>query len=90
VEQVEYFHMLFDAHEIVYAEGAPSESFHPGHVGWGSLAEAARDEILTLFPQLETMGFTVYGPSARRSLTAPEARVARDTILGDMMTRAAE
>jgi hypothetical protein len=90
VEQVEYFHMLFDAHEIVYAEGAPSESFHPGHVGWGALAEAAREEILSLFPQLEDLDFTLYGPSARRSLTAPEARVARDTILGDGLTRAAE
>ncbi|MBA4351257.1 MAG: hypothetical protein C0427_08420, partial [Rhodobacter sp.] len=90
VDQVEYFHMLFDAHEIVYAEGAPSESFHPGHVGWGALAEAAREEILSLFPQLEDMDFTAYGPSARRSLTAPEARVARDTILSDGLTRAAE
>jgi Ca2+-binding RTX toxin-like protein len=88
--EVEYFHMLFDAHEIVYAEGAPSESFHPGHVGWGALAEAAREEILSLFPQLEDMDFTAYGPSARRSLTAPEARVARDTILGDGLIRAAE
>jgi hypothetical protein len=90
VDQVEYFHMLFDAHEIVYAEGSPSESFHPGHVGWGALAEAAREEILSLFPQLEEMDFTAYGPSARRSLTAPEARVARDTILSDGISRAAE
>ncbi|MEZ5754841.1 MAG: Hint domain-containing protein [Paracoccaceae bacterium] len=88
--EVEYFHMLFDTHEIVYAEGAPSESFHPGHVGWGALAEAAREEILSLFPQLEAMDFSVYGPSARRSLTAPEARVARDTIIGDSTPRAAE
>ncbi|WP_206526823.1 hypothetical protein, partial [Paragemmobacter kunshanensis] len=40
--------------------------------------------------QLEGMDFTAYGPSARRSLTAPEARVARDTIIGDNVTRAAE
>ncbi|MBC2837695.1 Hint domain-containing protein, partial [Paragemmobacter straminiformis] len=49
---VDYFHMLFDTHEIVYAEGAPSESFHPGQQGWGALAEEAKDEILTLFPML--------------------------------------
>jgi hypothetical protein len=88
--EVEYFHMLFDTHEIVFAEGAASESFHPGHVGWGALAEAARDEILSLFPQLEALDFTVYGPSARRSLTAKEARLARDSIIGGDQTHAAE
>ncbi len=89
-DEVEYFHMLFDAHEVVIAEGAPSESFHPGHVGWGALAEAAREEILALFPQLDGMDFTAYGPSARRSLTSAEARVARDALLGDGQIRAAE
>jgi len=73
---VEYFHMLFDEHELVWAEGCLSESFHPGHMGWGALAEAARKEILDLFPQLEEMQFDAYGPSARRSLTAKEAEVA--------------
>lgn len=90
VEEVEYFHMLFDAHEIVYAEGCPSESFHPGHVGWGALAEAAREEILALFPQLAAQDFTVYGPSARRSLTSAEARVARDAMLRNEGRHAAE
>lgn len=89
-DEVEYFHMLFDAHEIVLADGAPSESFHPGHVGWGALAEAAREEILSLFPELEAQGFATYGPAARRSLTAAEARVARDTLLEQTPTRAAE
>ena len=33
VGEVEYFHMLFDAHEIVFANGAPAESLHPGRGG---------------------------------------------------------
>ena len=78
--EVEYFHMLFDVHEIVYAEGAASESFHPGHQGWGALAEAAREEILTLFPMLDGQRFDTYGPSARRSLTAAETRVAMELM----------
>ena len=39
---VEYFHIMFDAHEIVYAEGVPAESFHPGRQGFGALAEESR------------------------------------------------
>jgi hypothetical protein len=90
VEEVEYFHLLFDAHEIIYAEGCPSESFHPGQVGWGALAEAARAEILALFPQLSALDFTAYGPSARRSLSAAEARVARAAMFPDEGRHAAE
>ncbi|PTQ74930.1 Hint domain-containing protein [Celeribacter persicus] len=49
---VEYFHILFDNHEIVLAEGCWSESFHPGRVGLDSLCEATRQEVYTLFPEL--------------------------------------
>ncbi|WP_323038290.1 Hint domain-containing protein [Gemmobacter sp.] len=49
---VEYFHLLFDRHEILLSDGAPSESFHPGDQGWKALDAAARDEILLLFPEL--------------------------------------
>jgi len=74
--EVEYFHMLFDTHEIVFASGAPSESFHPGQIGWGALAEEARAEILELFPELASGDFAQYGASARRSLKAYEASLA--------------
>ena len=87
--EVEYFHMLFDTHEIVYAEGAPSESFHPDHVGWGALAEETREEILSLFPELADGNFGSYGPSARRSLKSTEARIAAEFLLKSA-ARAAE
>lgn len=66
--------MLFDTHEIVFAEGAPSESLHQGRAGWSAMDVAARDEILDLFPQLAAKGFGSYGPSARLSLTKKEGR----------------
>ena len=28
VEQIEYFHIELDSHDVIIAEGAPSESFH--------------------------------------------------------------
>ncbi|MGL4281262.1 MAG: Hint domain-containing protein, partial [Albidovulum sp.] len=48
-DEVDYIHLLFDCHEIIFAEGAPTESFHPG----GALMEqdvAVREEIAALFP----------------------------------------
>ena len=69
---VEYFHILFSTHQIVFAEGIPSESFHPGQQGWCAIERAARDEILKIFPELQRKGFGAYGPSARAGLTVRE------------------
>lgn len=71
---VDYFHILFDQHELIYAEGIPSESFHPGHVGLGAFAEGARDEILALFPELREDA-TAYSKPVRPTLKVREARV---------------
>jgi hypothetical protein len=49
---VTYCHLLFDRHEVILAEGALSESFHPGEIALGGLDDAQRREIETLFPQL--------------------------------------
>ncbi|MCC7321100.1 MAG: Hint domain-containing protein [Rubellimicrobium sp.] len=73
-DRVTWVHILFDRHEIVMAEGCPSESFHPGAIGLSRLDEAARDEILTLFPELAQPD----GPAratARPCLRAHEARL---------------
>ena len=79
--EVEYFHMLFDSHEIVYAEGAPSESFHPGAEGWKALDEPTRNEILELFPQLANGNFDSYGPSARASLNYKEGSLLSHSMI---------
>ena len=72
--EVEYFHMMFDTHEIVFAEGAPCESFHPGEMGLNALNTATREEIFTLFPELRTNPAS-YGPTTRTALKGFEARV---------------
>lgn len=46
----EYFHLLFDSHEIVFAEGAPSESLLLGPEALQILPEADQDEICAIFP----------------------------------------
>lgn len=50
--EVEYFHLVFKTHEVVFAEGAPSESFYPGPEALKTLSPAAKREIVTLFPEL--------------------------------------
>lgn len=74
VASVEYFHMLFDRHEIVFSEGQPSESLHPGDTALRGMGAAARAEILALFPDLAD-GWQGYGAAARHSLRAIEGRV---------------
>jgi hypothetical protein len=72
--QVEYIHLMFDRHEIVLAEGCPSESFHPGHVGLGGVSEPAREELFALFPDLRCDPGH-YGDTARMCLRAHESRL---------------
>lgn len=67
--------MIFDRHEIVFAEGAASESFHPGEMGMPTLDLASHDEIYSLFPDLAIIGPAAYGPAARRSLKAAETAI---------------
>lgn len=50
--RVTYYHMLFDRHAIVLAEGIPAESLHLGQTALASLSRAAREEVLALFPEL--------------------------------------
>ena len=84
---VEYFHMLFDRHQIVLAEGAPSESFHPGTVGMATLSDAARRAVFAKYPDLET-GNTGDWETARTCLRSFEAAVLDSTNLGTMGTDA--
>ncbi|PZX14570.1 Hint domain-containing protein [Celeribacter halophilus] len=53
-ESVEYFHMLFDQHEIVFSNGAATESLFTGPEALKAVSEDARAEILELFPDIAT------------------------------------
>ncbi|MEL6511822.1 MAG: Hint domain-containing protein [Pseudomonadota bacterium] len=48
---LQYFHVMFDRHEIVFAEGARTESFYVGdHIC--AVDRAVYDELTDLFPEL--------------------------------------
>lgn len=62
----------FDTHQIVMAEGIPSESFFPDAEALNALDQATRDEILTLFPEWRCPHLRPQ--AARHVMTAREAR----------------
>jgi peroxidase len=70
---VTYIHIAFDSHQIVMAEGIPSESFYPGAEALNALDQAARDEILALFPEWACPH--ARPKTVRAALTPREARV---------------
>lgn len=61
---VEYFHILLDAHHVVMAEGCGSETLYPGRQGLYRFGGAEQEEIFALFPELRADPGS-YGPSAR-------------------------
>lgn len=64
---VTYLHLMFDQHQIVFANGAASESFYPGPLALAATTPAARREIFALFPGLDLSDVqTSYGASVRR------------------------
>ncbi|MEM8776447.1 MAG: Hint domain-containing protein [Pseudomonadota bacterium] len=57
LREVEYFHILFDRHEIIFAEGAPSESLFTGPEAMKTLSKEARNEVISIFPELADSDF---------------------------------
>lgn len=58
-----YFHLLFDRHEVIFAEGAPSESLFTGPEALKGVGEAALAEITALFPEIVSV---TYAPELAR------------------------
>ncbi len=71
-DEVEYFHFLFDQHEIVLANGVQAESLFTGPEALKSVSEAGRAEILTLFPELQDLDY-----KARPARLIPTGRQGR-------------
>lgn len=73
--EIEYFHFLFDTHQIVFAEACPTESLFPGNETLNAVTDEARDEIIELFPELRHAACV--GTLSRYELSRIEAQALR-------------
>lgn len=83
LEEVCYFHLVFDQHQVVLAEGAPSESFYPGEEALKTLTPQAREEFNTLFPDhVADPEMALLQPSVaqQRKLVQRHAKNAKDLL----------
>lgn len=75
--EVDYVHLMFDRHQVIYSEGLPTESFLPGPQTCKSFEAEIVEEITTIFPELDVMTGEGYGPAARPLLKRYEAEALR-------------
>ena len=62
VQKIDYLHLMFDRHQVIWADGAPTESFFFDIHGVQSLPRDMRQEIEMLFPELVS-GEKTYQPA---------------------------
>ena len=72
--EVTYIHLMLPCHQVVFANGLETESFHPGSEALDSVEAVERDRLLGLMPGLDRDP-THYGAGARRSLNRAEAAI---------------
>lgn len=76
LREVTYVHLLLPRHEILFANGVETESFHPADASMSSMADTDRSRLLGINPDLEARPYA-YGEHARRQLSASEAAILR-------------
>ncbi|MEM6340412.1 MAG: Hint domain-containing protein, partial [Pseudomonadota bacterium] len=81
---VTYVHLIFEDHQIVFANGRPAESFYPGPRALAALDVAARTEFETLFPGLWVAQKPGFDPAMPRPARGPIRTKHLPNTLSDM------
>lgn len=74
VRHVVYIHMMLAQHEIVFANGVPTETFHPASAALATLRPEEKARLLTRVPEINGNPMA-YGGYARRRLSQSDAAV---------------
>jgi hypothetical protein len=72
--EVTYIHLLLPRHQVLWANGVETESFHPAGTALSTLSERDRKRLLEREPDLEYRPES-YGRFARRCLNTSEAAI---------------
>ncbi len=76
VRNVVYIHMMLPQHEIVFANGVATETFHPASAALATLRSEEQARLLTRVPEIKGNPMA-YGGYARRKLTQADAAILR-------------
>ncbi|MEO8242811.1 MAG: Hint domain-containing protein [bacterium] len=80
VREVTYIHVLLGQHNVIWANGLETESFHPANAALDMIEATQRLGLLNLFPGISTNPQS-YGDYARRNLSASEAAILRHDMV---------
>jgi hypothetical protein len=76
LREVTYVHILLERHNIVWANGLETESFHPSNTALGTVADDQRAGLLDILPEI-AHNPQAYGDYARRNISGAEAAILR-------------
>ena len=76
LREVTYVHVLLARHNIVWANGLETESFHPSNIALDTVDPVQREGLLSLLPGIADNP-QAYGDYARRNISASEAAILR-------------
>ncbi len=80
MREVTYVHILLERHNIVWANGMETESFHPSNTSLDMVEPAQREVLLGLLPGIAENPHS-YGDYARRNISASEAAILRHEMV---------
>lgn len=76
LREVTYVHVLLERHNVIWANGLQTESFHPAQADLDSIDPTQRAGLAAILPRVKDDPHD-YGEFARRNLTASEAAILR-------------
>ena len=79
LREVTYVHILLARHNIVWANGLETESFHPSNTELETIEPVQRGGLLQIMPEIAADPLA-YGDHARRNLSGPEAAILRHEL----------
>ena len=79
LREVTYVHILLERHNVVWANGLETESFHPSNTAIDTVDPTQRMDLKEILPDVETNPHA-YGDYARRNVSSSEAAILRHEL----------